>query len=102
MIVLSDRGVYAPWLYTHLVSLGWHPFMRSNQQGNFRPLTERLFRGLSTAVPTVNGACCGEVECFSEPKSRLSCTLRARWDEGDKEVWLVVTDLAPEAAKVVW
>ncbi|GAC1666147.1 MAG: hypothetical protein PVS3B3_37390 [Ktedonobacteraceae bacterium] len=102
VIVLSDRGLYARWLYTHIVSLGWHPFMRINQQGNFRPLTEKLFRGLSSAVPQVKGAWCGEIECFSERKSRLSCTLLARWDEGYKEVWLVVTDLAPDEATVVW
>jgi hypothetical protein len=102
VIVLSDRGLYAPWLYNHIVSLGWHPFMRINKQGNFRPLTETRFRGLSTAVPEVKGAWCGQVECFSEPKSRLRCTLLARWDEGYEEVWLVVTDLAPEDATVVW
>jgi len=28
--------------------------------------------------------------------------LLARWDEGYEEVWLVVTDLAPEQATVVW
>src|SRR5947209_891522 len=102
VIVLSDRGLYAPWLYSHMMSLGWHPFMRINKQGNFRPLEETYFRGLSTAVPQVKDAWCGEVECFSEPKSRLNCTLLARWDEGYEEVWLVVTDLAPEQASVVW
>src|SRR5579863_7118525 len=28
VIVMSDRGLYAPWLYEHITSLGWHPFMR--------------------------------------------------------------------------
>lgn len=102
VIILSDRGLYAPWLYRHIVSLGWHPFLRINQQGNFRPLSETGFRGLSTAVAHVNGAWSGEVECFSEPKSRLLCTLLARWDDGYKEKWLVVTDLAPQEATVVW
>jgi hypothetical protein len=102
VIVLRDRGLYAPWLYSHIVSLGWHPFMRSTQQGHFRPVSETLFRGLSTVVPEVKGAWCGEVECFSELKSRLRCTLLARWDEGYEEVWLVVTDLAPDQATVVW
>ena len=102
VIVLSDRGLYALWLYRHIVSLGWHPFMRINQQGNFRPLDEKLFRGLSTVVPKVNGAWCGEVECFSERESRFGCTLVARWDEDYKQVWLVVTDLAPQEANVVW
>lgn len=102
VIVLSDRGLYAPWLFHHIVSLGWHPFMRINRQGNFRPLEESGFRSLCTAVAKGGGEWRGEVECFSEPKSRLRCTLLARWDEGYKEVWLVVTDLAPEQATVVW
>jgi len=34
VIVMSDRGLYAPWLDQHIVSLGWHPF-RINKQGNF-------------------------------------------------------------------
>jgi hypothetical protein len=29
VIVMSDRGLYAPWLYAKIVALGWHPFMRS-------------------------------------------------------------------------
>src|SRR6266852_1333118 len=102
VIVMSDRGLYAPWLYEHIVSLGWHPFMRINKQGHFRPLDEAKFRGLSTAAPTVGSAWCGQVECFSQQKSRLRCSLLARWDEGYEEVWLVVTDLAPEQATVVW
>ncbi len=102
VIVMSDRGLYAPWLYAKIVQVGWHPFMRINKQGNFRPLGEANFRGLCTAVPEVNGAWCGEVECFSEVKSRLRCTLLACWDEGYEEVWLVVTDLAPQQASVVW
>jgi hypothetical protein len=102
VIVMSDRGLYAPWLYQHIVSLGWHPFMRINKQGNFRPLGEATFRGLSTVAPTGGSEWCGSVDCFSEPKSRLRCTLLARWDEGYEEVWLVVTDLAPEQATVVW
>jgi hypothetical protein len=102
VIVMSDRGLYAPWLYQHIVSLGWHPFMRMNKQGNVRPLTEAKFASLSTLAPQVGSAWCGEVDCFSEPKSRLRCSLLASFDEGYEEVWLVVTDLVPEQATVVW
>jgi hypothetical protein len=28
VIVLADRGMSAPWLFQHLVQLGWHPFLR--------------------------------------------------------------------------
>jgi len=102
VIVLSDRGLYAPWLYAKIVELGFHPFMRINKQGHFRPLGEGTFGSLASAAPVVGSAWCGKVDCFSQEKSRLRCTLLARWDEGYEEVWLVVTDLAPEQATVVW
>jgi Transposase DDE domain len=102
VIVMSDRGLYAPWLYAKIVALGWHPFMRINKQGNFRPKGEAKFRSLSTAAPAVGSAWCGAVDCFSGEGSRLPCTLLARWDQGYEEVWLIVTDLAPEQAPAVW
>ncbi len=91
VIVTLDRGVYAPWLYAKIVSLGWHPFMRINTQGNFRPQGAGKFRSLATAAP--------EVDCFSGEISRLQCTLLARWDKGYEEVWLIVTDLTPAQAE---
>ncbi len=100
--VMSDRGLYAPWLYAKIVSLGWHPFMRINKQGNFRPQGEAKFRSLSTAAPSVGSAWCGAVDCFSGEISRLPGTVLARWDEGDEEVWLIVTDMAPAQATAVW
>jgi hypothetical protein len=102
VIVMSDRGLYAPWLYAKIVSLGWHPFMRINKQGHFRPQGAGTFRSLASAAPSVGTAWCGQVDCFSQETSRLQCTLLARWDEGYEEVWLIVTDLAPEQATVVW
>src|SRR5438132_4571750 len=45
VIVLADRGLYAPWLYRHLVSLGWHPFLRikpSRQSPSARSRALRL------------------------------------------------------------
>src|SRR5258708_7944722 len=102
VIVLSDRGLYAPWLYTKIVSLGWHPFMRINKQGHFRPQGEGKFRSLATAAPEVGSAWCGKVDCFSGEISRLQCTLLARWDKGYEAVWLIVTDLAPAQASAVW
>ena len=102
VIVMSDRGLYAPWLYAKIVELCWHPFMRVNKQGNFRPVGEAKFRSLASAAPSVGSAWCGQVDCFSQETSRLQCTVLARWDEGYEEVWLIVTDLAPEQATVVW
>jgi Transposase DDE domain len=102
VIVMSDRGLYAPWLYAKIVELRWHPFMRINKQGHFRPQGESQFRSLATAAPSVGSAWCGKVDCFSGEVSRLSCTLLARWDEGYEEVWVIITDMAPAQATAVW
>jgi hypothetical protein len=102
VLVLSDRGLYAPWLFEHLVHLGWHPFMRINQQGNVRPVGEEAFRTLASLVPTVGSSWSGEVDCFSEKKSRLHACLLARWDEGYQDPWLILTDLRPDQALAAW
>jgi hypothetical protein len=100
VIVLADRGLYAPWLFRHIVALGWHPFLRINLGGKVRPVGAEKFDWLSKLVPQTGSAWCGLVDCFVQ--STLRCTLLARWDEGYADAWLVLTDLAPEAANVVW
>ena len=42
----------------------------------------------------------GIVTCFKT--NPLNCTLLARWDEGYKHPMLIVTDLKPEQADVLW
>src|SRR3989449_4827905 len=37
VIVLADRGLYARWLFRRIVRLGWHPLLRVNVGGTFRP-----------------------------------------------------------------
>src|SRR5713101_152299 len=37
VIVLADRGLYARWLFRRIVRLGWHPLLRVNMGGSFRP-----------------------------------------------------------------
>ena len=36
VIVMADRGLYAPWLYQGIKELGWHPFLRINRGGTFK------------------------------------------------------------------
>ncbi len=42
------------------------------------------------------------MRCLATPKRQLACTLAARWDVGDNDPWLVVTDLPPAQGDVVW
>lgn len=92
VIVLADRGLYAPWLFKHIVSVGWHPFLRINLGGKVRPVGTGKWVWLSTLVPHTGTAWSGRVDCFVE--KTLQCTLLARWDEGYTDPWLILTDLA--------
>lgn len=100
VIVLADRGLYARWLYQAIVHNQWHPFLRINGGGKYRPHGAAGFRWLSQAVTEVGQTWSGPVTCFKTQP--LACTLLARWDEGYAEPWLIITDLSPEQADALW
>ncbi len=102
VLVLADRGLYARWLFQQIVRLGWHPFLRINRGGQFRPMGAATFRALATAVPRVGGQWCGTVTCFVTREAQLACTLVARWEVAYAEPWLMVTDLPPTSADAAW
>jgi hypothetical protein len=102
VIVLADRGLYAPWLFRRIVKLGWHPFLRINTGGTFRPAGTRCFRPLRTFVPQPGTRWQGRGTAFAGKPRRLDCTLLACWETGYKDPWLILTDLAPEASDAGW
>jgi hypothetical protein len=102
VIVLTDRGLYAPWLYRRIVRLGWHPFLRINNGGTFRPAGAPGFRPLKSFVPEPGTRWRGRGTAFQKSGRQLECTLLALWEEGYKDPWLILTDLAPEASDAGW
>ncbi len=102
VIVLTDRGLYAKWLYQAIQSHGWHPFMRINHQGQVRMPEETPFRPLADLVPQPHTTWAGWVTCFKTPAARLDCTLLVCWEPQHTDPWLVVTDLPPDVAQVSW
>ncbi len=102
VLVLADRGLYARWLFHHIVRQGWHPFLRINVGAQVRSAGAATFRPLATVVPHVGTAWSGVVTCFVTREAQLPCTLLARWDVGYTEPWLIVTDLAPTNADAAW
>ena len=101
VIVLADRGLYARWLYRRIVRLGWHPFLRVNAGGTFRPT------GLARYAPlwsfaAAGGAWQGTGTAFQGPDRRLPCTLLVRWADGCAQPWLILTDLPPDSADPCW
>src|SRR5437868_5428979 len=74
VVVLTDRGLYAKWLYQAIRRLGWHPFMRVNTRGTFRPHGEKQRRPLQSFVPEVGSQWEGAGEAFKDRPKRLRCT----------------------------
>ncbi len=63
VLVLADRGRYARWLYEAIQPLGWHPSLRVNAGGTYRPALGGGLRPLGNAVREVGERWCGEVVC---------------------------------------
>jgi hypothetical protein len=103
VLVLTDRGLYACWLFRRIVRLGWHPFMRINRNAKFRPEGQRDWVWLSELVSRVGECWSGRGMAFKDGSTRrLRCTLLAWWGKEHAEPWFIVTDLAPTACRVEW
>jgi hypothetical protein len=102
VIVLADRGLWARWLFEAITAWGWHPLMRVNNSGKFRPEGWYRWVTLTDLVPRVGRRWQGRGTAFKNYYGHLECTLLAWWGEGHEDPWLVLTDLPPEAADVCW
>lgn len=100
VIVAADRGLYADWLYHAVVAAGWHPLLRINHQGLFQHSELHPWQPLDQIVTVPGHSWSAQVTCFKT--NPLDCTLLVRWDEGYRDPWLMVTDLAPESADALW
>jgi len=82
--------------------VGWHPFLRINNGGTFRPEGSPLYRPLSSLVPEVGTQWSGRGTAFKGRGRQLECTLVARWDDGHQDPGWILTDLPPEASDACW
>jgi hypothetical protein len=102
VITLADRGLWAKWLFEEIVALGWHPLLRINAGGSFRPEGWRRFCPLKRFTPRVGMRWSGRGMAFATKGSQLECTLLTYWGEGHAEPWLVLTDLEPCRGDACW
>ncbi len=102
VLVLADRGLYARWLFRHIVRLGWHPFLRINQAAKFRPAGQRHWYWLTELLSQAGTCWQGEGTAFSSKDSHLHCTLVAWWGKGHEEAWFIVTDLPSQGCQATW
>ena len=103
VLVLTDRGLYAPWLFHAITQLGWHPMMRITRRNRFVPDGWVDSQPVWQFAPRVGCRWQGRGVAFpSTPASRLTCTLLAWWADGHDDGWYIITDLPPQAADAAW
>ena len=76
VIVMADRGLYARWLFQRIVRLGWHPVLRINTGGTFRPAQSAHYQPLRELVPQPGTQWVGRARRF-----------RARGDGSTARCW---------------
>jgi hypothetical protein len=95
VIVMTDRGLYSPKLYKHIVKLRWHPLMRINAKGYFKE-GGKPFQPIKSFAKAPNTSWQGRGLAFKN--NRLECTLIAHWEAGEQEPWFIISDLLPESS----
>jgi hypothetical protein len=102
VVTLADRGLWARWLFQKIQDLGWHPLMRINKSGHFRPDSQTAFMPLGQLVPQVGMSWRGRGTAFSTPQRQVVGTLWGWWGQGHKEPWLILGDLAVQQGDASW
>lgn len=102
VIVMTDRGLWSRELYRAIRMAQWHPFMRIQRSGTWRPKGTRGFVPMSQLLPRPETCLYQQGTAFKTSSSRLNCTLLACWDEQAEEPWLILTDIECEDAEAVW
>lgn len=101
VLVMTDRGLWSPRLWHQIKENGWHPLMRVRPEATFAPLGERRRRA-KELVPGAGSCWVGEGVAYKEKAKRIAATLLVVWAHGQKEPWLLLTDLDPDDVGVSW
>ena len=101
VLVMTDRGLWSPRLWRQITHIGWHPLMRIRPDATFAPLGQRRHPA-RTVLPTPGGCWVGAGIAFKEKAKQLASTLVVVWGTGQREPWLLLTDLPPEDVDGSW
>ena len=100
VLVLADRGLWSPRLWKRIKDLGWHPLLRLTGAITFAPQGQPRQRARDL-VPGPGHAWVGQGVAFKDARRRKG-TLLVVWVEGQKDPWILVTDLRPRQVGIAW
>jgi hypothetical protein len=100
-VVLVDRGLWSPHLWDVVREVGWHPVVRIRTDATFRAQGGKRLP-VRALVPSPGHAWVGRGEVYQHRPARRSVTLIVIWAHGQKDPWVLLTDLAPKVVGVSW
>ncbi len=101
VVVMCDRGLQSPTLWNQIEELGWHYLVRMVKSVTFHPdggtrdNAARMVRAPGQAWMATGTA-------FGAKRKRRRVTMIVMWDHGQKERWVLMTDLAPGEVEASW
>ena len=101
VLVMSDRGLWSPTLWRHIRAQGWHPLLRIRPDATFTPVGLRRQRAREL-VPGAGFCWVGEGIADKEKAKQIAGTLVVVWGNGQKDPWLLLTDLPADEIGVSW
>lgn len=101
VLVMTDRGLWSPRLWRAIRENGWHPLMRVRPDATCAPAGQRRQRAREL-IPGPGWCWVGAGVAYKHKAQRLEATLVVVWGHGQKEPWLLLTDLAPDAVDGSW
>jgi hypothetical protein len=101
VLVMTDRGLWSRTLWSQIQAQGWHPLMRIRPDATFAPAGLRRQRA-HELVPGPGFCWVGAGVAYKAKAKRIACTLVVVWGKGQKEPWLLLTDLPPDEVDGSW
>jgi hypothetical protein len=102
VLVLLDQGLRSPRLRQQIRAYGWHPLMRLPRDTWVRPAGAAAFVSAQSLVPQPGDGWVGRVTVYKQRHTQVEATLVVVWDDGQQDVWVLVTDLPPRKVGAVW
>lgn len=101
VVVMTDRGLWSPRLWNAIRGYGWHPLMRLKRNTVFQPIGGCRGEALHL-IPGAGHAWIGQGTAFKAARIQRFGTLIVMWDVGQKEPWVILTDVPAERDAVAW
>lgn len=95
VVVMTDRGLWSPALWKQLIAQGWHPLMRLHPEITFCPRGGKR-RKVRERLHGPGHAFLAKGVAFRQKDRQIEATLIVSWETGEKEPWVLLTDLDPD------